>query len=270
MRTPERPVLRYFGGKWKLAPWILEHFPEHHIYVEPFGGGASVLMRKPRSYAEVYNDLDGEIVNVFRVLRDRGDELARALSLTPHSREEYDAAFEVSEDPVERARRCFIRSQMGFAAAGTGAVTKPGYRSFAEYSGQHPAKDWGSHAAHVPSFCERLRGVAIENKPAVEVMSQQDTAETLHFVDPPYVTATRGHKDGYRFEMTDDQHVELCDFLKTLKGMVILCGYEHPSYARLGWATSRRNALADGARERTEVLWLNPAAERAQAQGKLL
>src|SRR6266576_1049473 len=101
----ERPILRYHGGKFVLAPWIISHFPEHRVYVEPYGGAASVLLRKERSYAEVYNDLDSEIVNLFRVARDNGKELIRVLALTPFAREEYQAAWEATDDPLEQARR---------------------------------------------------------------------------------------------------------------------------------------------------------------------
>src|SRR5574337_272680 len=93
MRGPKRPLLRYHGGKWKLAPWILRHLPPHRVYVEPFGGGASVLLQKPRSYAEVYNDLDGEVVNLFIMARERGEELAQAIELTPFAREEFELSY---------------------------------------------------------------------------------------------------------------------------------------------------------------------------------
>lgn len=108
--TLVRPLIRYHGGKWRLAPWILQHLPPHRCYVEPFGGDASVLLRKPRAYAEVYNDLDGEIVNLFRVARDDGERLARACELTPFSRLEFDDAYTPAEDPLEQARRTVFRS----------------------------------------------------------------------------------------------------------------------------------------------------------------
>src|SRR4051812_49100283 len=109
-----RPVLRYFGGKWKLAPWIISQFPPHRIYVEPFGGGASVLLRKDRSYGEIYNDLDTEVVNVFRVLQRHPRRLKRMLEVTPFARDEWELAYVRVKDPVERARRAIIRSFMGF------------------------------------------------------------------------------------------------------------------------------------------------------------
>lgn len=271
--TPERPVMKYFGAKWSLAPWIIGHFPAHRIYVEPFGGGASVLMRKPRAYSEVYNDLDGEIVNVFRILRSDFDALASALRATPYSRDEYDLAWTPATDPVEMARRTLVRSHMGMGDATTGQ-SKTGFRARSEHSGTSKSENWRTWLDALDSFHDRLMGVVIENRDAKEVMLQQDGEATLHFVDPPYVHASRSASANYRFEMTDEQHAELCAFLASLKGMVILCGYENPIYDRLGWATVTREAYADGAmsgkKDRVEVLWLNPAAEKAQSQGKLL
>lgn len=270
--TPERPVLRYFGGKWVLAPWIIEHFPAHRIYVEPYGGGASVLMRKARSYGEVYNDLDSEIVNVFEVLRDDtfATILERWIRDTPFARKEFNGSYEPTDSKIERARRTIIRSIMGFGANGHNSDHKTGFRANSNRSGTTPAQDWASYPDQIAAFRERLRGVCIENRDALECMSQHDTPETLHFVDPPYVHSTRGLADAYRHEMTDAQHEDLCVFLPKLTGMVMLCGYENPIYERLGWAARKREAHADGARDRTEVLWLNPAAEAAQSQGKLL
>ncbi|MFG8489773.1 DNA adenine methylase, partial [Pseudomonas aeruginosa] len=103
MKGVRRPILRYHGGKWKLAPWIIQHLAPHHTYVEPFGGAASVLLRKARSYAEIYNDLDGDVVNLFRVARDHGEELRQALALTPFAREEFEASYVETTDPLERA-----------------------------------------------------------------------------------------------------------------------------------------------------------------------
>lgn len=125
MSAPRRPALRYHGGKWRLAPWIIDHLPAHRIYVEPLGGAASVLLRKPRSYAEIYNDLDDEVVTFFEVLRDPGQsaELQQRLRLTPFARAEFEAAYEPAGDPVERSRRLLIQSFMGFGSSRRTAST---------------------------------------------------------------------------------------------------------------------------------------------------
>lgn len=252
-----RPILRWHGGKWMLAPWIISQFPAHRIYTETFGGGASVLMRKPRCYAEVYNDMDGELVNLFRVARDQGNELRRVLELTPFARDEFFAAYEPTTDPVERARRTVILAYMGF---GSNSVIKvSGFRSNSSRSGTTPAHDWRNYPDALVATIERLRAVTIENQDAKKVMADHDGPETLHYVDPPYVLETRSYgKGGYRHEMTDEQHRELAAFLKTLQGAVILSGYPCAMYEELyaGWHRIERQANADGARARTEVLWM--------------
>ena len=139
-----RPILRYHGGKWMLAPWIISHFPEHRTYVEPFGGAASVLLQKPRTYSEVYNDLDGEIVNLFRVVRDNGAALIEKLKLTPFARQEYRLSFETCDDALEQARRTVIRSFMGFGSNALARGIKSGFRGNSSRSGTTPAHDWGT------------------------------------------------------------------------------------------------------------------------------
>lgn len=268
---PTRPVLRYHGGKWKLAAAITAYFPPHRVYVEPFGGGASILIRKPRSYAEVYNEKDGELVNLFRVVRDRGDELKRALELTPFARDEYRLSFELSEDPVERARRSLVRSFMGFGSNAYCRDIKSGFRANSNRSGTTPATDWRNYPKALDALIDRLRGVVIENKEAAEVIRQHDSTHTLHYCDPTYPHSTRstlmhGHH-GYPFEMTDDDHRTLSVELKRCAGMVIVSGYPCDLYdveLFADWHRVEIAALADGARPRTEVLWINDAAWQAK------
>lgn len=292
MTAPTRPVLRWHGGKWKLAPWIIAHFPRHRIYVEPFGGAGSVLMRKPRSYAEVYNDLDGVVVNLFRVLQDadKADRLAELLYLTPFARAEFEATLETPEDDIGRARNLVIRSFMGFgsnvhssspvaARNGFKTHTRPrddyrstGFRANSNRNGTTPAHDWANYVDALPAIIARLRGVIVEQRPAIEVMAQHDGGGTLLYVDPPYMPSTRSPANKYdlkhrmyRHELTPDDHAELLAFLRTLKGMVLLSGYSHALYdaSLLDWRRIELAALADGARPRTEVLWINPACAAA-------
>ena len=254
-----RPVLRWHGGKWLLAPWIIEHMPAHRVYVEPFGGAASVLLRKPRAYAEVYNDLDDDVVNLFRVLRGpKADDLVQALRLTPFASIEFFAAYAPVDDEVERARRLVVRSFMGFGSNAT--HKKSGFRSNSNRSGTTPARDWLNYPDQLGTIIERLRGVTITNRDACEVMAGHDAPETLHYVDPPYVFSTRS--DGaadYAHELTDDQHRDLLAFLPTMKGKVMLSGYPSDLYdnALQGWRRIQRKHLAYGAKDRIEVLWLN-------------
>lgn len=228
-----------------------------------------MLLRKHRSYAEVYNDLDGEIVNVFRMARDRGTELARALELTPFAREEFEQSYQPSEDPIEQARRTIARSFMGFGSAAV-CGEKSGFRANSNRSGTTPAHDWRNYPASIVNLIERLRGVVIENREATEVMIQHDSEETTHYVDPPYVWETRSRgnpycKKGYKHEMDDSQHEQLAEVLRSLKGHVVLSGYRCDLYDRLyhDWQRVERHAHADGAKDRIEVLWLSPSCPPA-------
>ena len=266
-----RPVLRWHGGKWILAPWIISFFPKHQVYVEPFGGAASVLLRKERSYAEIYNDLDETVVGLFRVLRsERSGELIEALRLTPFSRDEFMEAYSDHDDAVERARRLIIRSFMGFGSNGHNRST--GFRANSNRSGTTPAHDWVNYPDSLATVVERLSGVTVENKDAKAVMAQHDAPTTLHYVDPPYVFDTRADlsKD-YAHELTDEDHAELLTFLRGLRGMVVLSGYPSALYddALQDWRRVERKALADGAKERIEVLWINPSASESIGAGPL-
>jgi DNA adenine methylase len=262
------PALRYHGGKFRLASWILEHFPAHRCYVEPFGGAASVLLKKPRSYAEVYNDLDGDIVNFFRVLRDPEQcrQLIDLLKLTPYAREEFEMAYKHTDDSVERARRVAVRAQMGFGSAGATKGTT-GFRVDTKRPHNTSQHLWQRYPDHLAAICDRFQGVLIENRDAIEVMFQHDAADTLHFVDPPYVLNTRVIRSGigyYRHEMTLVQHIDLLTAVKTLSGKVLVSGYECDLYRDIlaDWKSVSKQARASayrGTKMATENLWLNPA-----------
>lgn len=270
----ERPVLRYHGAKFRLAEWVMGFFPAHTCYVEPFGGAAGVLLQKPRVYAEVYNDLDGEVVNFFRVLRDTElrERLIEACVMTPYSRADFEQAWEQTEDSVERARRLAIRAQMGFGSAGaTKGATGFRIDTKREYgTAQHL---WATYPAAIADAGQRMTGVLIENRAAIEVMRAHDTAETLFFVDPPYLHSTRcmdGSNRYYRFEMSDSEHEQLLDVALSLRGMVVVCGYPSELYesALKGWVRHEKEARISagrGAGVRTEVLWINPACAKALA-----
>lgn len=266
------PVLRYHGAKFRLAPWIMSFFPEHRCYVEPFGGAAGVLLQKPRAYAEVYNDLDGEVVNFFRVLRDPAnrDALIEACLMTPYAREEFDEAWLPTASPIEQARRLCIRAQMGFGSAGaTKGVT--GFRIDTKREYGTAQALWTRYPQAIAAAGERFSGVLIENRPAIDVMRQHDGKETLHFVDPPYMHVTRvmrGSNRCYRHEMTDADHAELLECITSLSGFVVLSGYESDLYDSelRDWrkaTTQSRISAGRGTALRTECVWINPACDRA-------
>ncbi len=251
-----------------MAPWIISHFPVHRIYVEPYGGAGSVLMRKPRSYAEIFNDLDSELFNLFVTLRDQGYErLEYLLTNTPYSREEYYAAMEPCRDQLENARRLIVRSYMGYSSDAFNIKRRSGFRSDGKRRGSTPQQDWMNYPRYLKEFAQRLRGVIIENKPALELIEQHDGPQSLFYCDPPYPHSTRSRKShsiaSYKYEMTDAEHIELAERLQRIKGMAIVSSYPCPLYFELykNWRFEEKKTCVGGVcsdRTRTEVLWLSP------------
>lgn len=279
MNAPFRPALRYLGGKWRLAPWINRFFPPHNRYVETHGGAASVLLRKERMGHEVYNDLDGQVVGLFRVLRDRDQaaELVRLLRLTPFARAEFRASYEPSSDPVEAARRLIVRSFLGHGGNASDARRAVGFRGQGA-SRRSPERDWANYPEALEAIIRRIEGVRIEQMPALTLLhGAYDAPETLFYVDPPYLHSTRSGKrirgalyNAYPIEMGDEDHLDLLLALRQSNAMVVLSGYPNWLYDQLlsDWRREECATYADGARPRTEVLWINPlAAEALDASG---
>lgn len=272
----QRPAIRYHGGKFRLAPWIISHFPAHRIYVEPFCGGANVLLRKPRAYSEIINDLDHEICNLFRVLRNPSSsrDLIEALRLTPYAREEFDMAADCGDaDSLERARRTMIRCWMSYSGRN---VSGQGWRANASRSYSTPAQDWAALPDSMEAVVGRLRGVIIENRTASQVIKQYDNPAALIYCDPPYVRSTRSSlryesERAYVHEMTDSDHENLAKQLNAVSGMVIVSGYRCDLYGQLfaDWRRIDRQAAGSGQAgsvTRTESLWLNQAAMKSAPQ----
>ncbi len=270
------PVIRYHGGKFRIASWVIKHFPPHKIYTETFGGAAGVLMQKERAYAEVYNDIDGDIVNLFRVLQGQltRSTLIEQLTLTPYAREEFEQAWEDKTDPVERARCTIIRAMMGFGSAGATKGTT-GFRIDTKRQYGTAQHIWARYPDQIAALGERLAGVLIENRPAIDVIHAHDSQETLHYVDPPYLHETRvkGAASGryYRHELDDTQHQELLDNLKCVEGFVVLSGYDNEMYNDVltGWhtnSTTARISAGRGGAIRKECIWINPACMAAIGQ----
>jgi DNA adenine methylase len=259
-----RPPLKWHGGKHYLRRQIIDQFGDHHTYVEPFGGAASVLLNKERSPVEVYNDLDERITRLFRVIRDHGGELIRRLHLTPYSEVEFRDSGEPAGDEIEQARRDYVRWRLSFGGrGGTFSFTKHRVRrGMADVvSGYISSID-----DELPQIVERLRTVQIVCRPAVEVIRTWDGPETLIYCDPPYLHSTRkeGSRSIYECEMTDDAHRELADVLQHSRSRVVLSGYPSPLYEALygGWRSVEfdlaNHAAAGGVKERKrETLWLN-------------
>lgn len=257
----KRPALRYHGGKFRLAPWIISYFPEHTHYVEPYGGAMSVLLKKEPSFIETYNDLNQQVVTFFKVLRERRDELLTQIGFTPYSRQEFKLAQTPAADELETARCVYILACQGRGRAGV--VEPGGWRFMVKNTrGTTPAMDFANYF-HLFEISQRLQTVQLENDDALKVIMRYDSSATLFYVDPPYVQETRcqrGTASAYHFEMTDNDHRHLAEVLHTVQGKVVLSGYDCALYRELygDWRkVSRKAAKDNGVRQTTESLWLS-------------
>lgn len=248
-----------------MAPWIISHFPEHKAYVEVFGGAAGVLLRKPRSQVEVWNDLDSQVFNFFKVLRDpeMADELARLIDLTPFSREEFDLSYVAAPAMIEAARRFVSRTFMGHGTSSMDPSDSNGFRSCDIRAGKSYAREWAGIPAAISAAADRFRGVTIENLDYRKLLPKFDHPGTLFYLDPPYPMSVRenGGK-GYVHEMSDHDHRQLAWFAKASKAKIVLSGYSCSLYDELfaDWRREEKQTTANGqlgAVPRTEVLWMN-------------
>ena len=220
----------WYGGKFNHLNWLLPLLPPATHYCEPFGGSAAVLLNREPAPVETYNDLDGEVVNFFRVLREQSEELIRLIGLTPFSREELRAAVEERTDDLsdlERARRFFVRArQVRTGLAQTASAGRWAHCKLTSRAGMAGAVSrWLGSVEGLSEIVQRLLRVQIENAPAMEVMERFDSEETLFYCDPPYPHDSRGDRHAYGYEMTDHAHQKLAEVLTSLKGKVALSGY---------------------------------------------
>jgi DNA adenine methylase len=263
----------WYGGKTGHLNWILPiiNRTPHKNYVESFGGSAAILLNKNPSPIETYNDLFGDLVNFFRVLRTNGNELVEQLRLTLYSREEFADACKNKEgdSALERARKFYVRARQ--VRSGLATVASRGQWAYVMQDSRKgkalKVSQWLTGIEGLPQICERLRNIQIENLDACEVIKRYDTPQTLHYVDPPYVRSTRTGGIGYAHEIDDDKHVELLNLLKTLNGKVLLSGYKSDLYQDIlkGWHVleghfkkSCATKNAEGGKDvRQEILWAN-------------
>lgn len=264
MTAPTRPILRWHGSKWRIADWVISHFPQHKIYVEPFGGSGSVLLQKPRAITEIYNDLDRDLVNLFRILRERPADLALALALTPYARDEYNALYGERVDDLDRARAFIARSFMGMNSKG--AVQKSGFDARTNpdgYTGR--LRSLASLPDEILFVAGRFTHVIIENVPARACLDRYNRPDALIYMDPPYLASTRSSGKLYRHEMSDADHGELLELARRSAAMIVVSGYPSDLYDRLlhDWLRVETDAYADGGTPRSEVLWINPVAAAA-------
>jgi len=263
-------ILNYVGSKWRLAEWIISYMPPHNVYLEPFFGSGAVYFNKPKTRNETINDVDRNVVNLFKVIRDKPEELARSLNFTPYARSEYNDSFELLSkdlDDVELARLFMVRCWM---ARGGKTSDRTGWRHNVDPVASHAVRDFAGLPKRISEVAERLRMTQIEHRPAIEVIDKYNHEDCLIYADPPYLLSTRT-KRHYANEMTDTDHLELLQVLNNHKGFVLLSGYDNELYNTElnGWAKVERMASTEFAQKKKEVLWLNPKTANQQKQMKL-
>lgn len=268
VRPPRKKRLAFgwYGGKFNHLDWLLPLLPACHHYCEPFAGSAAVLLNRAPAPVETYNDLDGEVVNFFRVLREQPAALIEAIGLTPFSREEFYLAMATngeSRSDLERARRFFVRARQartGLAqTASLGRWANCKHTSRAGMSGV--VSRWLGSVEALPAIAERLLRVQIENRPAEDVIRLYDAPETLFYCDPPYVHASRGDRKAYGFEMDDEAHRRLAQCLGACRGKVAVSGYRGDLMDELYRDWRRQDGLPKAChsikKPRREALWTN-------------
>ncbi len=248
-------ILKYPGAKWNIAYWIISHFPEHKVYCEAFFGSGAVFFNKRPVYTETINDIDGNIVNLFKVCRENPDELARLIELTPFAREEFAACYEKSDDPVEQARRTLVRYHQSY---GTSNSSRRSWRNVQTYGGPRTATMWNNLPDIICEVCGRLKEAQIECIDAIELIKRYDDENTLIYCDPSYLPDLR-KKYIYKHEVNEDYHRKLLAALKKSKSKVVLSGYDNDLYNTelSGWSTDTVQTVIQMGQHRTEKLWMN-------------
>lgn len=253
-----KAVMKYPGSKWSIAEWIISFFPPHHSYLEAFFGSGAVLFNKPRSNIETVNDLDGNVVNLFEWIRKDPERLAHEIYFTPYARQVYEDAFaKVPEGSLQKAVNFYIRLNMGHGFRTTGE--KVGWKNDVQGRERaYAATDWVNLPEKIIQAAERLRGVQIENRPAVEIIQRFNSPKVLIYCDPPYVLGTR-HGKQYRYEMEDKDQNDLLDAALAHKGPVLLSGYDNELYnSRLkGWHREETTCYSQVCSKKREILWMN-------------
>lgn len=253
-----KAVVKYPGSKWSLARWIISYFPEHHSYLEPFFGSGAVLFNKTRSNIETVNDLDGNVVNLFEWIKRDPEKLAHEIYYTPYARQVYEDAFKaVPDDSLGKAVNFYIRLNMGHGFRTNGE--KVGWKNDVQgRERSYASQDWCNLPEKIMQAAERLRGVQIENRPAVELIERFNFENVLIYCDPPYMLETR-HGKQYRHEMDDKAHEELLKTLLRHKGPVLISGYDTDLYRDMlrGWNRHENVSYSQVCSKKREVLWMN-------------
>ncbi len=269
-----RPALRYYGGKWRLAPWIISHFPRHAEYVEPFAGALSVLLQKQPAPLEVANDIEGRVVNFFQVLREQPDELVRLIRLTPWHEGEYMKAYEPSNAPLEDARRFWTVCWMSYQGGpGKGTGKQSGFRFSTAFHKRPSHVTDGIRVEHLYLIAARLKEVQFLQRDGIEVIRAfASNPNTLFYVDPPYPLNSRSNRRGYTHDAHEDLFPALWGALFMVQGFVVVSGYPHPVYDVLeeaGWRREETSSVTTSGNPKTECVWLSPKTVKALERERL-
>lgn len=254
-------ILKYPGAKWRIAEWIIENMPEHHSYVEPFFGSGAVFFNKPLSNIETINDLDGEIVNFFEVIRDIPKELATKIYMTPYARAAYESAYEqlnkINNSKLNRALNFCIKINMSY---GHRCNSKVGWKS--DVQGRERAytlRAWNKLPDIIMEAALRLKETQIEKGSAIEVIRRFNNPRCLIYCDPPYLLEARNVSKQYNYEMSNKDHEDLLNTIIESKSKIIISGYDSDLYndALKGWRKKTGYSLTQSMRKAKEVLWMN-------------
>jgi DNA adenine methylase len=267
-----RPALKWHGGKNYLARRIVSLLPAHRTYVEPFAGGLSVLLNKPRSEIEVAGDLNSPLIEFYRCLQVRPEELISRLQSIAYTRENFEWACQASQDqdPIERAVRFLVRNRLS-----RGGLARDFAWSERLRGGQPgDVNGWQTIIEQLPAIARRLQGVEFHHGDALDPIKTFDGPETLHYLDPPYLSVTRTAKDVYAHEMNDADHARLLDTIVNLQGMAVISGYANPlynialrSWGRIEIPMANHSGQTKVKSRRVEIVWLSPSCDRFTLRG---
>ncbi|NEP10859.1 MAG: ParB N-terminal domain-containing protein [Symploca sp. SIO2C1] len=250
-----RPANRWYGGKWRIGKWIASHFPEHKIYVEPFGGMYSVGIQKPSSKIEVYNDIHPEAVNFWRQLKDNSAELISQIEALTFNEATVEWAKQPSADSVELATKFYVQCRITYAGGGTGWASG--------YSSKSLDKPENDDHSHLHAITNRISNIQVYHLDALEIIKQFDSPDTLFYCDPPYIQDTRNSHTPYEYEYSIEQHIQLIELLSSIKGKAVISGYPSSKYASLlqGWHRKETEGRATSGKDTMECLWIKPTVE---------